>query len=199
MAYVYKALRKEKKRERGANWNVERVFSACADLNRVRWLPSAKKRERERERAVCGSCRRWLLGPSLPVLVGVRGPTVEQLGPTYSIAGGTSPSALGRWKGGAAPVNWHRLLHSTPLITYRIYTTERKKEEAGGGSSSSYIKQRGDGSWATTSVGPLSSVDCTRPTTSITQDDHVVPSVPNQIAVRWRFFSPGQFSMIPQQ
>ena len=28
----------------------------------------------------------------LPVLVGVRGPTVEQLGPTYSIAGGTSPS-----------------------------------------------------------------------------------------------------------
>ena len=80
----------------------------------------------------------------LPVLVGVRGPTVEQLGPTYSIAGGTSPSALGRWKGGAAPVNWHRLLHSTPLITSYIY--DRKEKGEAGGGSSSYIKQRGDGS-----------------------------------------------------
>lgn len=66
---------------------------------------------------MCGSCRSTSSGPPRSV----RGPTVEQL-----VDVPRCPKTSGRL-GGSAQVNWHRLPHSTPLITSYIYEPAGKR------------------------------------------------------------------------
>jgi hypothetical protein len=113
---------------------------------------------------MCGSCRRW----TLPPLSGRTECTWAYcwVGHRPHLLRGCCGTIAAGASAGSAPVNWHRLLHSTPLITSYIYEKPKKGESSG-----SYVFiQRGDGATDGDDVsGPLSSVDCTRPTTSITR------------------------------
>lgn len=88
------------------------TWIGCVDCH-----PPHTREAYSKGRAVCGSCRSTSAGPPRSV----RGPTVEQL-----VDVPRCPKTSGRL-GGSAQVNWHRLPHSTPLITSYIYEPAGKR------------------------------------------------------------------------